>query len=94
MFLQLNMVSSCISFFLIYCLVTNIGEHACGVDELLDDASNTYWQTEGAVPHWVSIEYNEKTAVSFVAIFLDMASDESFTPKVLVLFTVLILLTL
>eukprot|EP00758_Cryptobia_borreli_P003093 Tbor_TRINITY_DN3522_c0_g1::TRINITY_DN3522_c0_g1_i2::g.2934::m.2934/K03357/APC10, DOC1; anaphase-promoting complex subunit 10 len=42
---------------------------------------NSYWQSDGALPHRVSIQFPSLTPVSCVAIFLNFTADESYTPR-------------
>ncbi|GMT10135.1 hypothetical protein PFISCL1PPCAC_1432, partial [Pristionchus fissidentatus] len=56
-----------------------------GVNELLSDSVDSYWQSDGPQPHMITVEFPRKTDISFLALFLDFKSDESYTPnKVLV----------
>jgi len=42
---------------------------------------DTYWQSDGAQPHLISIQFSRKMAVREVALYLDFKLDESYTPK-------------
>lgn len=52
-----------------------------GVDKLLDDNLETYWQSDGPQPHLVNIQFKQKTKVKDLCIFSDFKVDESYTPQ-------------
>jgi anaphase-promoting complex subunit 10 len=52
-----------------------------GVDQLRDDNTATFWQSDGAQPHTVSIQFMRKTRIKELALYLDLKSDESYTPN-------------
>jgi anaphase-promoting complex subunit 10 len=41
-----------------------------------------FWQSDGTAPHIVSIQFRARTAVTEVAFYVDAASDESYTPRI------------
>ncbi|TPX51744.1 hypothetical protein SeLEV6574_g00128 [Synchytrium endobioticum] len=51
-----------------------------GVEQLRDDSTETYWQSDGPQPHLVNIQFPKKMTVTSVAIYLDYKHDESYTP--------------
>lgn len=53
-----------------------------GVAQLRDDSTETFWQSDGAVPHTVTLQFLRKTRVGEVALYLDFKSDESYAPEV------------
>ncbi|KAF8386899.1 hypothetical protein PRIPAC_76041 [Pristionchus pacificus] len=56
-----------------------------GINELLSDNVDSYWQSDGPQPHTITVEFTRKTDISFLALYLDYKSDESYTPnKILV----------
>eukprot|EP00796_Vickermania_ingenoplastis_P008207 gene8207-5732_t len=57
-------------------------KHGCGVRNLID-ASNplTFWQSDGLVPHAVTLHFRELIPIACVEILTD-ADDESYAPKV------------
>jgi len=79
------------------CLPTNVGtvhdisdeavwslsscKEGLGVHQLLDDRPDSYWQSDGLQPHTITIEFQRKTDISFIVIYLDYKSDESYTPS-------------
>ncbi|KAG2720088.1 hypothetical protein I3760_02G019500 [Carya illinoinensis] len=48
-----------------------------GVSSLRDDNLETYWQSDGAQPHLVNIQFQKK----LVVLYLDFKLDESYTPS-------------
>ena len=42
-----------------------------GVEQLRDDNYESYWQSDGQLPHLVNIQFKRKTTVSAVAIYTD-----------------------
>eukprot|EP01102_Stenamoeba_stenopodia_P020071 TRINITY_DN7712_c0_g1_i2.p1 TRINITY_DN7712_c0_g1~~TRINITY_DN7712_c0_g1_i2.p1 ORF type:complete len:192 (-),score=32.50 TRINITY_DN7712_c0_g1_i2:29-604(-) len=68
-----------------------IGKHAVwslssakpgfGVEQLRDDNLETYWQSDGAQPHTININFARKFPVDEIAIYADFSLDESYTPQ-------------
>lgn len=52
-----------------------------GIAELRDNSTETYWQSDGHLPHYINIEFQRKVTISEVAILLDYNRDESYTPQ-------------
>lgn len=52
-----------------------------GIEQLRDDSTETYWQSDGSQPHLVNIQFIKKVSVSKISFYLDFGSDESYTPK-------------
>lgn len=52
-----------------------------GVDQLRDNCTETYWQSDGQLPHLVNIQFHRKTTVSHIYIYTDYKLDESYTPS-------------
>ncbi|XP_075234963.1 anaphase-promoting complex subunit 10 isoform X2 [Lycorma delicatula] len=52
-----------------------------GVDQLRDDCMDTYWQSDGQLPHLVNIQFRRKTTVKDICIYTDYKLDESYTPS-------------
>lgn len=42
---------------------------------------DTYWQSDGQLPHLVNIQFQRKTTVSDIYIYIDYKLDESYTPS-------------
>ena len=49
-----------------------------GVEQIRDDNYETYWQSDGQLPHLVNIQFKRKTTVSAVAIYTDFRWDPFF----------------
>ncbi|KAG8344840.1 putative Anaphase promoting complex subunit 10 (APC10) [Trypanosoma vivax] len=56
-------------------------KHGNGVTCLLDRSHDTYWQSDGVVPHIISIDFSRLTPVAAVALYLDYKEDKSYTPR-------------
>lgn len=52
-----------------------------GISQLLDDRNDLYWQSDGPQPHTITIEFQRKTDVSSLLLYLDFKTDESYTPS-------------
>ncbi|ONK68384.1 uncharacterized protein A4U43_C05F10860 [Asparagus officinalis] len=52
-----------------------------GVLFLRDDNLDTYWQSDGAQPHLVSIQFQKKVKLQLLAVYVDFKLDESYTPS-------------
>lgn len=52
-----------------------------GVEQLRDNCMDTYWQSDGQLPHLVNIQFQRKTAVNQIYIYTDYKLDESYTPS-------------
>lgn len=71
--------------------VREVGNHAIwslssckpgfGVDQLRDDITETYWQSDGQLPHLVNIQFKRKTTIRDICIYTDYKLDESYTPS-------------
>lgn len=42
---------------------------------------DTYWQSDGQLPHLVNIQFQRKTTVSHIHVYTDFKLDESYTPS-------------
>ena len=51
-----------------------------GVEQLRDDSHESYWQSDGQLPHLVNVQFRRKTTVQSVAVYTDYKLDESYTP--------------
>jgi len=51
-----------------------------GVQQLRDGCIDTYWQSDGQLPHLVNVQFRRKTTVQSVAVYTDYKLDESYTP--------------
>ncbi|VAI62501.1 unnamed protein product [Triticum turgidum subsp. durum] len=52
-----------------------------GVASLRDDSLDTYWQSDGAQPHLVNIQFQKKVQLQHVVLYVDFKLDESYTPN-------------
>lgn len=52
-----------------------------GVERLRDGQMDTYWQSDGLLPHLVNIQFPKKTTISQIYICTDYKLDESYTPS-------------
>jgi anaphase-promoting complex subunit 10 len=52
-----------------------------GVEQLRDNNLESYWQSDGSFPHWISVQFLKKTTINMVCIYLDYSLDESYTAK-------------
>lgn len=52
-----------------------------GVEQLRDNNTETYWQSDGSFPHSINIQFLRRVSVSKVCLYLDYSADESYTPK-------------
>ena len=52
-----------------------------GVAQLRDGRPDTYWQSDGLAPHYVSVHFARKTRVAQVSFYVDFKLDESYTPS-------------
>lgn len=51
-----------------------------GVHQLRDGSADTFWQSDGVLPHFVRVEFAGLVPIHAVAISLSYANDESYTP--------------
>mmetsp|Transcript_22502 Transcript_22502/g.42917 ORF Transcript_22502/g.42917 Transcript_22502/m.42917 type:complete len:180 (+) Transcript_22502:216-755(+) len=52
-----------------------------GVEMLRDDNLETYWQSDGAQPHLVNIQFQKKVKLKELELYADFKQDESYTPN-------------
>ncbi|KAM3709555.1 hypothetical protein ACJW31_02G180800 [Castanea mollissima] len=50
-----------------------------GVSALRDENLETYWQSDGAQPHLVNIQFQKKVKLQLVVLYVDFKLDESYT---------------
>ncbi|KAI6179620.1 Anaphase-promoting complex subunit 10 [Aphelenchoides besseyi] len=58
-----------------------------GINQLLDERTDTFWQSDGVQPHMITIEFQKYTEISFLLMYLDFKSDESYTPQKIQVYT-------
>jgi anaphase-promoting complex subunit 10 len=66
------------------CWAVSTAKHGNGVHPLRDNDSTTFWQSDGVLPHNVDIIFPKLVNVVAVAILLHGRTDDSYTPKKLV----------
>lgn len=59
-------------------------KHGNGVHPLRDNDSTTFWQSDGVLPHMIDIVFPKLVHVVCVAILLHGKTDDSYTPKKIV----------
>uniref|UniRef100_A0A915N1L4 Anaphase-promoting complex subunit 10 n=1 Tax=Meloidogyne javanica TaxID=6303 RepID=A0A915N1L4_MELJA len=47
-----------------------------GIHQLLDDREDTFWQSDGLQPHTITIEFQRRTPIDFLVVYLDYKLDE------------------
>eukprot|EP00736_Rhodelphis_marinus_P007314 Rmarinus@m.12121 len=52
-----------------------------GVEHLRDGDMDTYWQSDGHLPHFLNIQFYKKMKIQDVALYMDFKRDESYTPS-------------
>lgn len=52
-----------------------------GVEQIRDASTDTYWQSDGAQPHLINIQFAKRQTVCEIAFYMDYNLDESYTPK-------------
>lgn len=52
-----------------------------GVEHLIDNCLDTFWQSDGPQPHLVNMQFKQKTKVKDLCIYADYKQDESYTPS-------------
>jgi anaphase-promoting complex subunit 10 len=52
-----------------------------GVEQLRDNNTDTYWQSDGTFPHLINIQFLRKVCITKLCVFLDYSVDESYTAK-------------
>ncbi|KAF6776848.1 hypothetical protein AHF37_03150 [Paragonimus kellicotti] len=52
-----------------------------GIDQLLDESTDTFWQSDGPQPHCVYIQFPQKITLTRLCLYTDYKADESYTPS-------------
>ena len=52
-----------------------------GVENLIDNCLETFWQSDGPQPHMVNMQFKQKTKIKDICIYADYKLDESYTPS-------------
>ncbi|ODV62612.1 anaphase promoting complex subunit DOC1, partial [Ascoidea rubescens DSM 1968] len=53
----------------------------CGIAQLREDSPDTFWQSDGTQPHFITIHFSKKVALKQISIYTDFNLDESYTPS-------------
>lgn len=61
-------------------------KHGYGLQELMTDGENNYWNTDDSLPHFVRITFPAFTYVDSVELGLSYEADDSYTPEVIQLY--------
>jgi anaphase-promoting complex subunit 10 len=56
-------------------------KHSYGVTQLRDLDAESYWQSDGPQPHFLTIHFRRRTTVEVIELCLDAPTDESYTPR-------------
>ena len=51
------------------------------IDELRDNNTDTFWQSDCAQPHFINIEFQKKMKIKAISVYIDFKTDESYTPS-------------
>lgn len=60
-------------------------KYGFNVSCLRDSDPNTYWQSDGPQPHYVTLQFQKKMPVQRLAILLNFDIDDSYTPTKLLI---------
>ena len=52
-----------------------------GVEQIRDNNNESYWQSDGAFPHTINVQFLRRVTIRKLCLYLDYSSDESYTPK-------------
>jgi len=62
-------------------VIQDLARSGFGVERLRDNIMDTYWQSDGQLPHLVNIQFHKRTNISQIYIYTDYKLDESYTPS-------------
>ncbi|KAL0225160.1 hypothetical protein RCL1_003072 [Eukaryota sp. TZLM3-RCL] len=48
---------------------------------LTDNDLNTFWQSDGVLPHFINIQLPRRLCVSIIGLYIDPNQDQSYTPS-------------
>ncbi|KAK3684068.1 galactose-binding domain-like protein [Podospora appendiculata] len=57
-----------------------------GVEELLSDDLDKYWQSDGQQPHLLTIHFLRRVEIRAIRFYVDYSQDESYTPTHIVFY--------
>ncbi|KAJ2520555.1 Anaphase-promoting complex subunit 10 [Coemansia sp. RSA 2049] len=55
-------------------------KHGYGIENLHDNSTETFWQSDGQQPHSISVQFPTRAQIYAVSLYLDTEKDESYTP--------------
>lgn len=58
-----------------------------GITCVQDENLETYWQSDGPQPHYINIHFPHLVSFTHIAIYLNFALDESYTPATIKIMT-------
>ncbi|KAI0463517.1 hypothetical protein LJB42_002517 [Komagataella kurtzmanii] len=58
-------------------------KHNNGLKELREDNPDTYWQSDGNLPHSLKLHFSKKVSVERISLFTNYQLDESYSPQVI-----------
>jgi len=51
-----------------------------GVEQLRDNNAETFWQSDGPQPHYITVLFHQRVEISEICVCTTYKSDESYTP--------------
>ena len=58
-----------------------------GVEQLRDDNSETFWQSDSSLPHHLDAHFSKRVSIERICIFVDFLQDESYTPSKIAIYS-------
>jgi anaphase-promoting complex subunit 10 len=52
-----------------------------GIPELLSEDLNQFWQSDGLQPHFILLQFQKRTILTGISMYINFNQDESYTPK-------------
>jgi anaphase-promoting complex subunit 10 len=65
----------------VICWTLSSAKPGNGVEQLVQPAKETYWQSDGQQPHSIRIHFARRVTISHICLYLDYSLDESYTPQ-------------
>ncbi|KAG0125046.1 anaphase-promoting complex, subunit 10-domain-containing protein [Tuber indicum] len=62
------------------CWTVSSAKPGNGVEQLRDENTNLFWQSDGPQPHTINIHFAKRVFVRKIRMYLDFENDESYTP--------------
>ncbi|KAJ1971099.1 Anaphase-promoting complex subunit 10 [Dimargaris xerosporica] len=54
-----------------------------GVEQLRDNDLSTFWQSNGSLPHSITLQFPARIPIQRICLYLDIGQDESYTPELI-----------